>query len=231
MTAPAQSVSPWKHFCEPGNAWTRNPAPAAWSGEAGATVLPLLELSLRDVRMWTAVHEAGHAVTAAVHYAYVTAGQPSIRLNHVYVNHAQWQGRALSRGGQAHITFVSGIDFYDLAIWAAAGERASDWWLREEGLWTPDRGWVNEVCALGDRDNISAFDSRWRVAYTDAERQQCQTDGVTPVDLAATHADTDEFLEEMWPAVRHVARLLYTHGRLTGAQARAVASQYLTGSR
>ncbi|MCX4598319.1 hypothetical protein OG819_55265 [Streptomyces sp. NBC_01549] len=134
-------------------------------------------------------------------------------------------------GRQADITYFTGTDFYDLAIWAASGERASDRWLREEGLWTADRDWVSEVCSLADRDNISGFDPRWRVAYTDTERQQCRTDGVTPVDLAATHAGTDEFLEEMWLAVRHVARLLYTHARLSGSQVRAVASQYLTGSR
>ncbi|MDX3697354.1 hypothetical protein PV726_45555 [Streptomyces europaeiscabiei] len=112
MTAPAESTSPWRYFCEPGNAWTRNPTPAAWTGTEPGLVR-LLEMTRPELRMYSAVHEAGHAVTAALHTDRLTPGAPSIGLHGVHITHPEWNGRLLRTPGRAHISWDTGTSFFD----------------------------------------------------------------------------------------------------------------------
>ncbi|WP_030757712.1 hypothetical protein [Streptomyces sp. NRRL F-5135] len=47
----------------------------------------------------------------------------------------------------------------------AAGERASDRWLREIGAWTPERAWTAERCAEGDREEAVDYAARCDVPF------------------------------------------------------------------
>lgn len=224
MSVATDLSRPWT-FYDPTGHWTRNPAPAGWP-YGNAPVLPVLDLSSARIRMFTAVHEAAHAVVAAAHPLYVPDGGPNgpMRLDGVQLYPREMEGRPLNRTGTSFLGPMENVDYYDFTVWCAAGERANERWLDEEGLWTPRRGWVAESGGFDDRCNASTIDPRWRLAYTDEGRARCEADGVSPVDWTDAQREADELLDELWPYVLRVAGLLFTHGRLTGHQVRAIVS-------
>lgn len=85
-----------------------------------------------------AYHEAGHAV-AALH--------TGIGVDGVYLS---------TSPENPEFTFYTQItgtvrSWTGYAAYHAAGERAADRWLRETGLWTPERAWSVERGARSDR--------------------------------------------------------------------------------
>lgn len=206
----------WRYRLDSLGTWTLHPGPAG-----PAYSMDVLELPLRGVRMFQAVHEAGHAVVAAA-LDLIAAGAPTVRLHTVRL-YPPMPG--LLNVGHAYVSWQAGTDWFNLAAWSASGERAADRWLRDEGLWTPLRAWVAEVSAAADRRNIDTYDPRFQLAWSHDQHQALVQQGVTAVDYADIQADADMVLTDLWPVVTTVARLLASHGSLTGDQVRALTAR------
>lgn len=160
---------------------TRHPMPAGPYDPFG-----VLNLTGSQLRRETATHEAGHAMTL------LDIGIPF--------------GEIVIADDPADDSAVHGIQIPEagptppaVAVSLAAGERAADRWLREHGLWTPDRAWAVEIIAHGDRAQL---DTRF-----------------PGHDLAALHDKADRALDRLWPGVLRLGEALDRHGRLDYAQA------------
>lgn len=201
--------------------WTRLPEPSALP--SWRSVLDTLELPTASVREFLAIHESAHAVVAAAHPFYVQEGEPVMRLRWVELapSTVPRNGQILN-AGLCSVSYESGTNWWDVAAQAVAGERATVRWLREEGLWTPLRGWIAEASSAGDRRNIDALDDRFRIAWNDTLHEVYAEHGITPVVFEDLQDRADELLGWLWPAVRRTARLLQHHGRLTGHQVQAL---------
>jgi hypothetical protein len=185
--------------------WTRHPWPA-FGPDGTIDPLAVLDLPAPAERRLQAVHEAGHAVLA------LRGGIP--------VRHAQLTpGGTGPEGTNGHINAGPfNVDWLDYALMLAAGERASDRWLRLEGLYTPARGWVAEVTAQMDREALeesaAALSSPVTVVYgrgTDLAADR--------VDYADVCDDVDGCLTEptVWRRVLAVASALDARGFLDAA--------------
>ncbi|MCX5158102.1 hypothetical protein OOK39_02150 [Streptomyces sp. NBC_00264] len=143
-----------------------------------------------------AIHEAGHAVAALIGGA--------------HLHHAQIvKGPATTpEGGVTHACNLA--DGHAYATFSAAGERAVDRWLREDGLWTPDRAVVVEVGANGDRSSFLAINPH--VGFGDKQ-----------IDYTVVHDLADNFLEQHWAAVTRVAHALTGHAHLEGDEIARIA--------
>ncbi|MFJ2007977.1 hypothetical protein [Streptomyces chartreusis] len=206
--------------------WTRMPEPNALP--SWRSVLDALELPPGRLREFLAIHESAHAVVAAAHPFYASEGEPVMRL--------RWVGLAPSavpRNGQVlnaglcSVSYESGTNWWDVAAHSVAGERATVRWLREEGLWTPLRGWIAEASSAGDRRNIDALDGRFRIAWNSILREVYAEHGICPVRFDDLLDRADDLLDWLWPAVGRTAGLLQRHGRLTGPQVRALLEPHL----
>ncbi|MCF3104504.1 hypothetical protein IPZ58_23335 [Streptomyces roseoverticillatus] len=96
----------------------------------------------------------------------------------------------------------------------AAGERAEDRRLREEGLWTPERAWVAERTAASDRQRV--------VEVLRADRGMTLSYGHAPAghfNYATVMAAADAALHHLWDRVLSLAAALDQRGQLTGRQA------------
>ena len=145
------------------------------------------DLEAPQLNYMRAIHEAGHAVTtltgrAHLHFAQITLGPATTTRSGVTDCCNFFDGRAL-------------------AVFSAAGERAVDRWLRENGLWTPARAVAAEVGARGDRREFLAINPH--VGFGDRQ-----------VDYRAVHDLADEALDEHWSAVVRVAIRLVEEQRL-----------------
>jgi hypothetical protein len=138
-----------------------------------------------------AIHEAGHALAILIgrghlHSARITKGPSTTR-----------------EGGFTDGCNLTDANGHAFAVFTAAGERAADRWLREAGLWTPQRAVAVEVGAYGDRQNFLRANSH--VGYGDRQ-----------IDYSVLHDLADAALDEHWAATVRVAEALAHHGRLTG---------------
>ncbi|MFF1916119.1 hypothetical protein ACFVYE_31945 [Streptomyces sp. NPDC058239] len=163
---------------------TRNDAPSVQGDSDDAYSLPS---DLVDYAR--AIHEAGHAVAALIGGA--------------HLHHAQIvKGPATTpEGGVTHACNLA--DGHAYATYSAAGERAVDRWLREDGLWTPERAVANEVGARGDRNSFLAINPH--VGFGDKE-----------IDYTVVHDLADHALDQHWAAVTRVAHALNHHTHLAG---------------
>ncbi|GAB2696329.1 hypothetical protein [Kitasatospora kifunensis] len=174
------------------------------------TAYGILNLTNTQLRRKIAIHEAGHAVLMLDReIAFVTV-QIADDLGH-------GPGKESPAG---HVELHSSLTapLPDALLGLAAGERAEDRWLREQGLWTSARAWVVEILASNDRQQIA------RVSWEAHGRPV--TYGVSDDprrDLAAMHDVADEALDDLWGHVLDVAEALDRHGRLDYAQAAAAA--------
>ncbi|MFF1444135.1 hypothetical protein [Streptomyces sp. NPDC058295] len=171
---------------------TRNHAPNA-VGDDTDTRLNLDPTQLDYLR---AIHEAGHAVT-------VLTGQAHLHSAKIVTGEATTQ-----EGGVTYACHLA--DGHAYAIFSAAGERAVDRWLREAGLWTPERAVAVEEGAHGDRASFLAINPH--VGFGDRA-----------VDYLVVHDLADQALNTCWEAVLTVARALHRDQYLTGDAIAALA--------
>lgn len=120
--------------------WTWHPQPNGWSNDSPSGSL---------LHPFGAFHEAGHAVIALAQ---------GIGVDGVHLLPAE--------ENMFHTVVSGGIprDSGYLTM-LAAGERASDRWLRETGVWTPERAWAAERCAEGDREEAVGFATRRGIPF------------------------------------------------------------------
>jgi hypothetical protein len=177
--------------------YTRTAAPAGWTDSVA-----VLELSASLARRWNAVHESAHTVLALAY------GVPVISVEIIADVLGSDPGPI---GSLTHGPFS--IPYLRHWVILAAGERAADRWLREGGLWTPERGWATERGAAGDRIAIAdRIRDRW---------DETLTFGITHdvTDYETLTATADAALAHIWPQVLTLAAALDHAGFLTGEQA------------
>ncbi|MFJ7908222.1 hypothetical protein [Kitasatospora sp. NPDC096204] len=180
---------------------TRHPMPTVALHTTTYRILDLPDALLREE---IAVHEAGHAVLA-LHLG--------MRFTVVAVDDDLGHGPD-TPSGRIEVPGVLTAPAADVMLFAAAGERAEDRWLREAGLWTPARAWVVEILAEGDRDAIAEYARRLH--------PNGLTYGVSDDpsrDLAALHDQADALLDTLWDRVTALTATLTQRGRLTEEQA------------
>lgn len=152
---------------------TRNYAPEIEGGSDAC-----LNLAAAHLDYLRAIHEAGHAVAVLIGRAHLHSAEIVT-------------GEAVTEeGGVVHACNLA--DGHGYAVFSAAGERASDRWLREAGLWTPERAVANEVGARSDRQQFLAINTH--VGFGDRE-----------VDYRYIHDLADQALDRHWEAVVRVA--------------------------
>jgi hypothetical protein len=157
------------------------------SGDINDRVLGLTE---KQSRMSTAVHELGHAVV------WLAGGL-----------HVRYLGVGIGPGGQAACEPVTRTPEEQMScvVGAVAGERATDRWLRESGLWTPSLGALAELGAAHDRAYVFACDPKPRPGFGDGD-----------VDYSVLHDLADEALDAVWIKVMMALPILVRRGQMTG---------------
>lgn len=195
MATPETSTTPWHLLIDiDGQPYpTRNYAPDIEGGSDAC-----LNLTAAQLDHLRAIHEAGHAVAALLGGAHLHSAEIAIGVT----------GDAA--GGEVRACNLA--DGHGFAVFSAAGERASDRWLRKAGLWTPERAVANEVGARGDRQQFLAINAH--VGFGDRD-----------VDYLMVHDLADQALDEHWKAVLQIADQLAQHGRLDAAQIVAIAGR------
>lgn len=173
------------------------PVADAW----GRPVAEVMGLPQSQVRELSAVHEAGHLVVD------LALGFPVVRASLVpdenftaYVVMGEYTAR-----------------WDEHAVMLAAGVRAADRWLREAGLWTEGRAWVNEVTGLTS-DQLDAVDSAARLL---APVTLTWGDG-GPADWARLCDRADVLLDQHWGQVGAIAAELLRREVMTGEEIAAV---------
>lgn len=166
---------------------TRNHAPSAEDIDSDT----LLNLPATQLDYLRAIHEAGHAITVLTAHGHLHSAEIV-------------QGvTTTEEGGVTKACHLA--DGHGYAVFSAAGERAADRWLREAGLWTPERAVAVEVGARGDRLSFLAINPH--VGFGDKE-----------VHYQHVHDLADQALHTHWAAVLTVADALQQHQHLTGNQ-------------
>ncbi|MET7552141.1 hypothetical protein ABZS95_43030 [Streptomyces sp. NPDC005479] len=149
------------------------------------------------------IHEAGHTVVALV---------SGMRVKSVSVSESEGN---IGCGLRAEFEGTTTPDAYELPrssmikIWGA-GERAEQRWLRENGLWTEDRGWAAEMGALGDRQQAIPELEAWLGTTNE---------GTVLMSYAELGDQVEHVLDRNWEAVRTIASALDAAGELTGDEA------------
>ncbi|MEV7602940.1 hypothetical protein AB0O91_36800 [Kitasatospora sp. NPDC089797] len=186
-------MSAWHHdvtlFGEPYP--TRNPVPDHFR-TGDVTADELMGLPREQRLAATAAHELGHALLWAA------AGLRVGRVSIVDDDHRSGHAMALSTGVPDEARL--------LAVGTAGGERAEDRWLREAGLWTPDRAAVVELSAHGDRARLLDCTSPRPVFGTGGP------------DFAVLHDMADEALDRVWGRLMGALPVLVRRQALTGQQ-------------
>lgn len=177
---------------------TRHPEPACWGRVT--TTTEVLALDSEQSLLMSATHEAGHAALWA------SMGVPLARVWVRTVAEAvAAEGSGSAAGGVVAGGSSTPIPHLGAMAAAAAGERAEDRWLHENGLWTEARAWVVERHSMHDR--VYAF----RLVSKDPESEDRLTFGEQPghpLDYATAHDEADARLEELWPAVLRISNAL-----------------------
>jgi hypothetical protein len=116
-----------------------------------------LALDDRAYLLFTAVHEAGHAVTGAATGDF-------------------WMGEAVLTvypGAPADAyTDVGWGEVRTQLVFLPGGELAQLRWLREQGLWTPMRGRATRNAAHHDRAALRSLGFDWRARHTAAQETE-----------------------------------------------------------
>ncbi|MCD9144363.1 hypothetical protein [Streptomyces albireticuli] len=191
--------------------FTRYPEPRAWA--EGVGLYECLGFEDAVLRRAIAVHEAGHAVLC------MAFGIPVVE-----ICVREDLGKTSGEGGAA---WVRTGDYWDVsymryAAMCAAGERAQDRWMRETGLWTPQRAWAVERTAGSDRDVLAQ-----------ALRTVCGTElrfGASRpgVQYGTVQAVADSALSHLWDRLLCLAEALDDRGHLSGhAAARDAGLSYV----
>lgn len=197
----------WNHFV---GAYTRHDEPnIGGSYSTGA----LMGLTAEQSRRQIAVHESAHFVLFryfGIAPEYITITEPE------FVDDGRFQGW----GSSGHVrtpAFRMKMDAYFQCL--AAGERAEDRLMREEGYWTRTRAWAIEL------NNTGPDSSDRRVAeavlrdYTGADMVY-DLDGSDPDHNWYSIQDrTDETLDRNWDCVMNLAAAVIEHGFLPGNEA------------
>lgn len=187
--------------------YTRHPEPEGWGWRVTHTWQPFgFEEESRRGQMVYAVHEAGHAAL------FLRAGVPVVQMKFYSPQEVRrWKAKAVTISGErerplgAHMTCL------------AAGERAADRWLHEEGLWNTERAWAVERYANHDRKDLE-----------DVVREHLGKDftyGLDPggeLDCASVHDWADAGLDAVWGGVMALAEELVARRSLDRAQVEAV---------
>jgi len=150
-----------------------------------SSVCRVLGLGEADSRAGGAAHELGHAVlwlTHGIHVVDVGVG----------VGRAECAQPAPGLRGA-----------WTVAV--AAGERAQDRWLREQGLWTRGLGAFAEIGTRADRAAIFAADPVPRPGFGDGGP-----------DYADLHALADDALDRCRPMILRAIPHLLDAGTMTG---------------
>ncbi|MFE1321616.1 hypothetical protein [Kitasatospora phosalacinea] len=143
----------------------------------------------------TAVHELGHALV------WLAGG--------LHISHISLVPEGSSTGlVKAHLHHTD-AETRPLVLGAAAGERASDRWLRETGLWTPGRAAIVEVGARGDRNFVLDHIT---------PRPVFGTGDPGDVDYSVLQDMADAELDLLWDRLMCALPLLLQHRILTGDQ-------------
>lgn len=105
--------------------------------------------------------------------------------------------------GVVSLDHPDGETSHAVLVGGAAGERAADRWLREEGLWTPARAVYGELQGETDR--------------TDAQRidPSITFDG-GPNDYRLLQDEADKILEDVWPVLMRGLKHFSTYAKYTG---------------
>jgi hypothetical protein len=178
------------HYLPDAGIHTRHPTP-----NLPGTFTPndALNLDPTQERRSIAAHEAGHAA------AYLAHG---IKFIDITIGGLGPDENGITPAARVRpLPTFRATDEQVLQV-LAAGERAQDRWLREQGLWTPTRAWAVEVTAGHDRGEMK----RHGLDYDTS-------------DLTSLHAETDALLDRLWPSVIRLGDALDRHGHLTYEQA------------
>ena len=193
MTASARTANWYHHVHLYGEPYpTRHPVPARFK-VGNVSARELMGLTEEQTLVQTAVHELGHALL------WLAGG---LRVSGIDLTPS---GR---RGGHAE-ALPTGVDDEGrlLAVGVAGGERAEDRWLRETGLWTPDRAAVAELSAGEDR--------AWLMERTTPRPVFGTGDGL---DFVVLHDMADEALDRIWGQLTTALSILIRQQGMTGEQ-------------
>jgi hypothetical protein len=157
---------------------------------------PAINLAGPQLDQLRAIHEAGHAVTVLLAGAHLHSAEIVLGVADKV------------EGGAVHACNLA--DGHGYATFCAAGERAADRWLREAGLWTPERAVANEAAAYGDRHQFLAINPH--VGFGDRE-----------VDYRIAHDLADRALDQHWAGVVRVADRLAQTGTLDADEISVIA--------
>ncbi|SPE51870.1 hypothetical protein SNS2_1544 [Streptomyces netropsis] len=188
--------------------YTRQPEPRAWVHREVTSGFQLLAFSDTTLRHSIAVHEAAHAV---LDFAF---GIPVVEICVCDDLGAGADGEGggaagwVRNGGQWRVP-----DVHYFAM-CAAGERAQDRWLRETGLWTPERAWVEERAADSDRQQVAHA-----LRHSRNKELTFGRTAAGAMDYATVQAAADAALAPLWDRVLRLAAAVDDHGHLTGRQA------------
>jgi hypothetical protein len=189
---------------------TRNPVPAAWLAPAPVSVDQIMDLSPDQERRMVCTHEAAHAVM------YMAYGH---RVESITVH-----GDQETHGYKAEVIPAPAYgDWIEFALHTACGERASDRWLREAGLWTPERAWAVEREAGEDRARTAEYvelGAHAVMTYGSAGREH--------TDYAVITDQADAMLNRVWSKVLDLAAYLFEHSTADTVTAERVAGFALT---
>ncbi|MEU8516366.1 hypothetical protein AB0C76_33005 [Kitasatospora sp. NPDC048722] len=169
---------------------TRHPVPDHFRTGA-VTASELMGLTPEQGLAAVAAHELGHAVP------WLACGLRVRRISIVPDGRLGGHAMALPTGVDDEIRWQ--------AVGVASGERAEDRWLREAGLWSPDRAAVTEMSACQDR--------AWLMEHTTPRPTFGSGDGL---DFTVLHDMADSVLDQVW-------------GRLTAALPVLVRQRVMSG--
>ncbi|MEU1779253.1 hypothetical protein ABZ545_07155 [Streptomyces abikoensis] len=183
--------------------YTRQPEPEEWTRGTSASGFSFLRFDAATLRRSVAVHEAGHAILD------FASGIPVVE-----IHLCDDLGKVPGEGGAAWVKCGSGwtVPCMSYLAMCAAGERALDRWMREEGLWTPDRAWVAERASTEDRRMAD------HAVRTSMGMELIYGPGIG-IDYADVQAAADTDLDPLWDRVLRLAAAVDEHGHLTGREA------------
>lgn len=148
------------------------PTRAHFIGEG--TLAELVGFTTAQHRQAVAAHELGHFL---VHW------KLGARVHSIAIEE---DGENIIPGGVVSFSYPKSSEIRPILVGGAAGERACDRWLREQGLWTPARAVYGEIQGQTDR--------------TDAQKQDPSItfDG-GPNDYRHLQDEADQVLDDVWP--------------------------------
>ncbi|MEU1309639.1 hypothetical protein ABZ419_12195 [Streptomyces cinnamoneus] len=185
--------------------YTRQAEPEQWTSRMVPSGFALLRFDDATLRRWLAVHEAGHAVLD------FAGGIPVVE-----IHLCDDLGKVPGEGGAAWVRTGRdwSVPYVRYLAMCAAGERAQERWMREEGLWSSERAWVTERGATDDR--AQAAHALRETRGMDLTYGPVNGAGM---DYATVQAAADAALAPLWDRVLRLAAAVDEHGHLSGREA------------